>query len=221
MRHMLQGTVRTLRAVRWKFLYRKYKSYTMALETGYWHNLVLVDQKRHLKGCVVECGVWRGGMSAGMAEVLGPERDYFLFDSFEGLQPATELDGQAAKEWQSDTQSPDYYDNCAAPIEFAQRAMKLSGAPRHTLVKGWFEDTLPDFVPPCPIAVLRLDGDWYESTMTILENLYKHLEPGALVLIDDYVAWDGCSRAVHDFLSQNKSTARITQKYGIGVLETR
>lgn len=213
--------IRILRAIRFMGLHPKYHEFTMAPASYFWRNMLLVDQRRHLPGCVVECGVWRGGMSAGMAEVLGPNRDYFLFDSFEGLPPAKELDGQVAKEWQADTQSPEYYDNCSAPIEFAQRAMQLSGAPRHTLVKGWFEDTLPDFVPPCPIAVLRLDGDWYESTMTILENLYKYLAPGALIIIDDYYAWDGCSRAVHDFLSQTKSKARITQQYGICVLQAR
>ncbi len=61
--------------------------------------MVIVDSRRHVKGCVVECGVWRGGMSAGMAEVLGPDREYFLFDRFEGLPPATGPDGVYAKTW--------------------------------------------------------------------------------------------------------------------------
>ena len=101
-------------------------------------------------------------MIAGIAEILGADREYFLFDSFEGLPPATAMDGERAKAWQKDTQSPTYYDNCRAPIEFAERAMKLSSARKYKIVKGWFDDTLPKFVPPCPIAILRLDGDWYE-----------------------------------------------------------
>lgn len=193
----------------------------MAPRGAYWRNLLIVNDCRHVAGCVVECGVWRGGASAGMAEVLGPGRQYFLFDSFEGLPPAKDLDGEEAKAWQQDTQSESYFDNCSAPVEYAERAMKLSGAHRFTISKGWFENTLPTFVPPQPIAILRLDGDWYESTMTALETLYKHLAPGGIVIVDDYYAWDGCSRAVHDFLSKNQSTARLTQQHGICVIRQK
>jgi O-methyltransferase len=213
--------VRLARGIGFLWLYRAYREYTMAGAGIFWRNLLIVDERRHVKGCVVECGVWRGGMSAGMAHVLGPDREYFLFDSFEGLPAATPRDGEQAKQWQEDTSSPTYYDNCRAPIEFAERAMKLSGAPNYRLVKGWFEDTLPAFVPPCPIAVLRLDGDWYESTMIALESLFKHLARDGIVIVDDYYAWDGCSRAVHDFLSRHQMTTRITQKFGVCVLEQR
>jgi O-methyltransferase len=213
--------VRAFRATKFLWMYGKYRDSTMAPRSYFLRNMLIVDTRRHVKGCVVECGVWRGGMAAGMAEVLGPDRDYFLFDSFEGLPPATEQDGEVAKNWQKDTQGATYYDNCRAPIEFAERAMKMSGAVKYKLVKGWFENTLPQFVPPSPIAVLRLDGDWYESTMTALESLFKYLAPGGIVILDDYDAWDGCSRAVHDFLSRHQSTARLTQKYGVSVLEPR
>jgi O-methyltransferase len=199
-------------------LHAKYRDFTMASRQIFWRNMLVVDAHRHVAGCIVECGVWRGGMSAGMAEVLGPSRDYFLFDSFEGLPPATELDGERAKEWQADTTSETYYDNCRAPIDFAERAMRMAGVPRFHLVKGWFEQTLPGFVPPAPIAILRIDGDWYDSTMTALDSLFKHLAPNGIVIVDDYYAWDGCSRAVHDFLSKTHSTTRITQQHGICVL---
>jgi O-methyltransferase len=142
-------------------------------------------------------------MIAGLADVLGAEREYFLFDSFQGLPPATPMDGQSAKAWQSNTQGPTYYDNCSAPIEFAERAMRLSCARNYKIEKGWFSDTLPKFSPPCPIAILRLDGDWYESTTVALENLVKYVAHEGIVVIDDYYARDGCSRAVHDFLSRH------------------
>jgi O-methyltransferase len=212
---------RALRAIRYLPLHRKYRDFTMAPSHYYWRNLLVANEHRHVKGCVIECGVWRGGMSAGIAEVLGPDRKYFLFDSFEGLPPATAEDGEHAKAWQKDTESPTYFDNCRAPIEFAERAMKLSGARDYRLVKGWFDQTLPAFSPPGPIAILRLDGDWYESTLVVLEALFKHLAPGGIVIVDDYYAWDGCSRAVHDFFSRHQLTARITQRHGICVLEPR
>jgi O-methyltransferase len=79
------------------------------------------------------------------------------------------------------------------------------------LVRGWFKDTLATFVPPAPIAVLRLDGDWYESTWQCLEALYPHVAPGGLIIIDDYYAWDGCARAVHAYLAQHQLAERIRQ----------
>ena len=109
--------------------------------------------------------------------------------------------------WQKDIQSPTYYDNCRAPIEFAERAMTLSSARNYKIVKGWFEETLPTFVPPTSIAILRLDGDWYELTLLALEALFKYLAHDGIVIIDDYYAWDGCSLAVHDFLSRHHLTA--------------
>ncbi len=210
---------RSLRAMRSLTLHRKYREFTMAPAGYFWRNLLIVGARKHVSGCVIECGVWRGGMSAGMAEVLGPNREYFLFDSFEGLPTPTSEDGASAKAWQQDTESPQFYDNCRAPIESAQRAMALSGAPNHKIIKGWFDQTVVGFVPPSPIAVLRLDGDWYDSTMIVLESLYQHMARDGIIIVDDYYTWDGCSRAVHDFLSKRQLTARITQKYGICVIE--
>ena len=184
-------------------IYRKFRAYTMIHEAKYVNNLELCFEFKGTPGCVVECGVWRGGMSAGMAEVLGPDRHYFLFDSFEGLPPAREdLDGAAATAWQSNTTSPTYYNNCSAAEAEAAAAMKLSAATSYSLVKGWFNETTPRFQPPCEIAVLRLDGDWYDSTRVCLENLYPHVAPGGIVIIDDYYNWDGCARAVNEFLGR-------------------
>lgn len=220
-RALKTSLVRGLRAAKCWRLYRKYRNFTLAPFGVFFRNMVVVDRVRHVQGCVVECGVWRGGMSAGMAEILGPDRSYFLFDSFEGLPPASDLDGEAARRWQADTSSEAYYDNCRAEVAFAETAMRLSGVPNYSLVKGWFEDTLPGFAPPCRIAVLRLDGDWYESTLTALESLYPHLAQDGIVIVDDYYAWDGCSRAIHDFLSRHRLTARLTQRLGICVIEPR
>lgn len=201
-------------------IYERYKNFTMIPVGAYFANLRVVQDYRNVAGCVVECGVWKGGMSAGMAHLLGPDRQYFLFDSFEGLPPANaELDGAAAVAYQADPSGKDYHDNCTAPQEDADAAMRLSGAPRYTLVKGWFENTLPSYRFPEPIAILRLDGDWYESIMTCLQTLVPHLAPGAVVILDDYGTWDGCSRAVHDYLSQTKSTARIRSPHDVAVID--
>jgi len=182
--------------------YRKYAAYTMIHEAKYVDNLELCALYSTIEGCVVECGAWRGGMSAGMTEVLGANRQYFLFDSFEGLPLAREeFDGASAIAWQKNSSSPKYYNNCTAAEAEASSAMKLSGATSFSLVKGWFNETIPRFTPPCEIAVLYLDGDWYDSTRVCLENLYPHVAPGGLIVIDDYYTWDGCARATNEFLA--------------------
>jgi O-methyltransferase len=195
--------------------FQRFAEFTMIPRETYFANLALAERARPVPGCVIECGVWRGGMSAGLVSVLGPERAYFLFDSFEGLPAAAAIDGAAAIAWQKDTGGRTYYDNCSAAPEFAERAMRLAGATAFTLVRGWFNSTVPAFVPPAPIALLRLDGDWYESTMTCLDGLFDHVAPGGLIVLDDYYAWDGCSRAVHDFLSKRKATERIDSLEGV------
>ncbi len=197
------------KAAEFKTIYRRLREFTMVSWSAFRINLLLAESVRQLPGCVVECGVWRGGMSAGIGTVLGPERTYFLFDSFQGLPPAQRIDGQAALEWQKNTNSPIYYDNCSAPPEFAHRAMALAGIKSYQLIEGWFSETLPVFSLPEKIALLRLDADWYESTMICLDTFFDHVVPGGLIILDDYYTWDGCSRAVHDFLSRRSALEKV------------
>ena len=161
-------------------------------------------------------------MSAAMIEIGGLDRDYFFFDSFTGLPPAQEIDGTAALAWQADTDSPRYYDNCTASVEEFKQTIASTGAiPEHIHVfKGLFQDTLPTLNPP-KIAVLRLDADWYDSTILCLGKFWDYMLPGGLVLIDDYYTWDGCSRAVHHFLAQRKATERICQASSLAYLTIR
>lgn len=197
-------------------IYRKYSEYTMVPKKDYFNSLDLVSKYKKVDGCIIECGVWRGGMIAGMADVLGANREYYLFDSFEGLPDAKEIDGEGALAWQADKESSNYHDNCTAEIEWAQKAMNKSKATNVTFLKGWFEDTIPQFQLKEPIAVLRLDGDWYDSTMVCLEHLFPLVIPGGLIILDDYYAWDGCSKALHDYLSKHKRSERIKQAYTSG-----
>jgi hypothetical protein len=156
-------------------------------------------------------------MIAGIADVYGTERQYYLFDSFEGLPAPREIDGQTALDWaEKKEEAPNYYDNCRAEMEWAQKAMAIAKAKNTTLVKGWFNDTVPSFQPKEPIAILRLDGDWYDSTIVCLEHLFPHVAEGGLIILDDYYAWDGCAKALHDYLSKYKRPERITKAYTSG-----
>jgi O-methyltransferase len=189
-------------------IFERFNEFTMIPERLYSENLQLCKERAPSTGCIVECGVWRGGMSAGIAEIL-PGRTHYLFDSFEGLPPAKEIDGEAATKWQEDTDSPRYFNNCKAERSCAEQIMKMSAANQFHLIQGWFSDTMLNFVPREPIAILRLDGDWYESTIQALISLYPHVMVGGLVIVDDYYTWDGCSRAVHDYFSACKLADRI------------
>jgi O-methyltransferase len=195
-------------------IFEEFGNFTMISRSLYAENLRVARMYAgEIGGNVVECGVWRGGMSAGLARVLGKNRKYYLFDSFEGLPAAKDIDGADAIQWQGDTKSVSYYDNCKAEIGFAEAAMQKTGV-RFELIKGWFSDTLPKFTVPGPIALLRLDGDWYESTIDCLTHLYPKVAQKGVIIIDDYFTWEGCSKAVHDYLSSIKSSSRIHTSAG-------
>ena len=175
----------------------------MLPENIYTSNLHLAAKIRSLPASIVECGTWRGGMIAGIADVLGPGRHYCLFDSYEGMPPAKEIDGEAARAWERDISSPKYHNNCRASEDEANQAMSMSAATDYTLVKGWFNETLPR-ASVGPIAFLRMDADWYDSTKHILDNLAHCVVPGGLIIVDDYYVFEGCARAVNEFaVAQN------------------
>jgi O-methyltransferase len=177
------------------------------LPRAYAENLALMSivlrNKALLGGAIVECGTWRGGMAAGMVEVGGPDRVYHFFDSFEGLPPAGPLDGERAR-------APIPFDNCRASLEEFQTTIFRTrcAAESIRIHAGYFDKTLPVFVCP-PLAILRLDCDWYESTMICLETFWNYVLPGGLILLDDYFAWEGCSKTVHAFLAKRNAADRL------------
>jgi len=176
-------------------IYRRYRTHTMLPEARAIDNLAVVRKHVHVSGDIVECGTWKGGMSAAMADVM-PGRRSVLFDSFEGLPEPTDQDSERAQTLYND--SP-----LVASETEAELVMQRSRSRAYEIRKGWFETTVPAFAAEQPrIAVLRLDGDWYESTMTCLTHLFPLVERGGVVIIDDYYDWPGCTRAVHHYLSQ-------------------
>lgn len=192
---------------------RKYADASMVPAHKFVDNLVLCGGVP-VDGAVVECGCWRGGMSAALAEVL-PSRRVELFDSFEGLPDAGEFDGARAHEWIATGKT------LRAPEEAARAAMQRSGSTTFEIHRGWFADTVPAYAASSPqIAVLRLDGDWYDSTMCCLEHLFPLVVDGGLVVIDDYGQWEGCTRAVHDYLSREQRTEPIQHtRFGVAFIE--
>jgi O-methyltransferase len=192
-------------------LYARYQRYTMSPRPTYIANLCLAAHAAAVPGAIVECGTWRGGLIAGVAQLLGDDREYWLFDSFEGLPPLGENDGQDAMDWQAQGDN-----SCTAPEVDAQVAMRLSQVSRYHIVKGWFYDTLPLARFPEGIAYLRADGDLYDSIYETLDCLFPLVNQGGIISIDDYYAFEGCGRAVHDYLSDNKRPERIESMQAAG-----
>jgi len=213
---MLPFVKKNIKEIWFNQVYLVFKGFTMIPRKSYIANLYLCFAKREVQGDVVECGVWRGGMIAGIAKILRKyPREYYLFDSFEGLPDVQEIDGQKAIEWQNNADSNIYYNNCSAEEDYAIKAMQKAGCKNYKIIKGWFNTTLINASFNDGISILRLDGDWYESTMTCLEFLFPHVNKNGLIIIDDYIMWDGCSRAVHDYLSRHQRPEKIREFNGI------
>ena len=162
-------------------------------------------------GDLLEAGVWRGGAAILMRALLfalGDEfRSVWVADSFEGLPPP-----DSANFAQDDTIDLSGYQELAVSLEAVQANFSRYGMldDRVHFLKGWFKDTLPD-APVDRLAVLRLDGDYYESTIQGLEALYDKVSPGGFVIIDDYFAFEQCQRAVDDFRVANSISDEIIQ----------
>ena len=162
--------------------------------------------KDRIPGDLVETGVWRGGVTILMRALLEayaePGRTVWVADSFEGLpEPDPERFALEARAYHGPTISK-LYNRFAVSLEAVQRnflAFSLLDE-RVRFLKGWFKDTLPG-APIEQIAVLRADGDYYESTMDVLTALYDKLSVGGFVIIDDYAedAWTYCRKAVDEF----------------------
>lgn len=209
-----QQLLATSRMSHYLSLYSRYQTFTMVRVSEFVANLQLIEnaitQHDLNAGCIIECGTWRGGMAAAMVHLLGSDRSYHFFDSFQGLPLVTEEDGAEALGWQQNTTGPRYFNNCTADRSEFNSVMDLIPF-TYSFVQvheGWFEDTFLKAATG-PIAVLRLDADWYRSTKICLENFWPRLLPGALVIIDDYYCWQGCRRAVHEYLHRVEATEAI------------
>jgi len=139
-----------------------------------------------------------------------------MLDSFEGLPPARERDGSAALEYQQRTTDPGYLDNCQAPFDKVRRIRDQLGLQPDDcrLIQGWFDVTVPRLAAELAepkIAMLRVDCDWYDAVSLVLRHLEPLVSPEGVVILDDYFAWDGAARAVHDYLSRGDHPYRLRQ----------
>lgn len=150
----------------------------------------------NIPGDLIEAGVWRGGATMLMKALLDihgdRERRVWVADSFAGLPPP-ELDEDAGLDFHLDRSLAVRRETVA---DHFRRFGLLDGRVR--FLEGWFADTLPA-APVERLALLRVDGDLYKSTMDALDALYDRVSPGGFVIVDDYGAIPACRRAVDVF----------------------
>lgn len=176
---------------------------------------VLAD---NISGDLVECGVWRGGACILMRAVLAAYGDetrcVWLADSFAGLPRSNPAKYKMDKGIRADLAAGILGVSEAEVRENFQRYGLLDDRVR--FLPGWFKDTLHN-APIDRIAVLRLDGDLYESTIQALDGLYPRLSSGGFCIIDDYLI-KGCQQAVTDYRAKHGVCAEIVDIDGSGVL---
>jgi len=172
--------------------------------------------RRGVPGDLIETGVWRGGSVIFMRAVLAaygdPDRRVWVADSFAGLPPP---DPRYAAD---DGDVFHGYDVLAVSLDEVKANFVRYGLldERVRFLKGWFKDTLP-VAPIERLAVARLDGDMYESTMDALRPLYPRLSVGGYLIVDDYGTVPGCRQAVDEYRAEHGITEPIVDIDGWGV----
>lgn len=196
-------------------IYESVKPFTM---TSPERVFALHEAVKHLvssgvRGSLVECGVWRGGSAMVMLQTLlqlgDSSRDVFLYDTFTGMPRPGEADisvhGERALErFLRDRTADDASDWCFSSLEEVKQNVLGTGYAEEKVhfIQGKVEQTIPGILPES-IALLRLDTDWYDSTRHEMAHLFPLLQPGGVLIIDDYGYWKGARKAVDEYLAEN------------------
>jgi len=170
--------------------------------------------KSSILGDIVECGVWKGGSVVVIAETLlklkETNRNLYLFDTFEGMTKPTEEDISYKDERASDLLAEEIDRegigsvSSYAPLDQVKQVVLSTGydPSKVHFVKGRVEDTIPKEAPDT-ISLLRLDTDWYASTLHELMYLFPCLSQNGVLLIDDYGHWRGSKKATDEYFQKH------------------
>jgi hypothetical protein len=146
------------------------------------------------KGCFVECGVARGGTGIVLAEIARQKNEkLFLCDSYSGFPNPEEIDlmcnipgGHGAT----------YLTKELVVSNFGKANVSTENV---SFVKGFFNFTMPILSNEIePISFIHFDGDFYQSTVDVLDNLWKKVVKGGVVVFHDYPVYDGVKKAVEE-----------------------
>jgi predicted O-methyltransferase YrrM len=157
-------------------------------------------------GDIVECGTARGGSAALMGLTLKQlgvrDRRLWVFDTYEGLPapPADDPDYDIAQS---------YTGSCLGTLEDVTASFQQLGVDDISVfVKGLFQDTLAG-AEVRTIALLHIDGDWYESVKVCLDTLYDRVSDNGVIQLDDFGFWKGARKAVEEFFEERRIAPRL------------
>ena len=181
-------------------------------------------------GDIVECGVWRGGSMMAAARALmqhgDVERQLYLFDTYDGMPEPDDVDVALGNKparvlFEANRTGVDSSKWCYASLEDVRGNLLGTGYPADKIhfIQGKVENTIPSSAPR-QIALLRLDTDWYESTLHELIHLYPRLCPGGILILDDYGHWAGARKAIDEYFAESAEPiflSRIDYTGRIGV----
>jgi hypothetical protein len=167
------------------------------------HRCLDVILEEGIPGDLIECGVWRGGTTVFMRGFLAAhgveERCVWVADSFQGFPKPI---GQEDEELDLTMEPSLAVDRATVEDLFERYGLRDA---RVRFLEGWFRDTLPS-APIDKLALLRIDGDLYSSTMDVLESCYDSVVSGGFVIVDDYGFVPQCRRAVDEFRARRGIT---------------
>lgn len=185
------------------------------------HHCIREIVKDDVPGDFIETGVWRGGsciFARACLKAYGDKnRRVWVADSFKGLPPPSE------EKYPADSGDVHFtYDQLAISQDQVKENFRKYGMldDRVKFLEGWFKDTLPG-APIDELAVMRLDGDMYESTMDALTALYPKLSIGGFAIIDDYLWHEPCARAVEEYRAKHGITEPVVKIDQAGVFWRR
>lgn len=171
------------------------------------YEIVLYLEEEGIKGSFVECGTMNGG-SAGLISLIGKSRQVWLFDSWDGLPEPTKYDVKHTGERGNRGRAKGSKER----VEELLFDKLQSDRNRVHLIEGWFEDTIVRHIDKIgDITLLHLDCDWYESVKLCLNNLYDSVVKNGIIIVDDYIDWKGCRKAVDEFVKKESVNIRLVK----------
>lgn len=152
-------------------------------------------RERGVEGDFVECGTYKGGSAAVLATEMNSRLHLWLYDSFEGMPEAKEVDGTDAGAWVG---------KLGASEEDVKEVLSVVGLSpeQYTIRKGWFDQTFLQHLPE-RVALLHCDADWHASVTVVLETFYPLVAEGGVIILDDFGWWEGCREAFYDFCAKH------------------
>lgn len=191
-----------------ELIFNKVKTITLLEKERVFANIDSIQHiiDNNVEGDIVEIGVFKGGsiisMILALEELKITDRKIHLFDTFEGMTSPTDVDIDLNNQHASILMHEPSI-SCGCSLDEVIRNINFHCKYPKDLISYHKGDILKTNFIPSKIAILRLDTDWYESTKFELDNFYDNVADNGVVIIDDYGHWQGCKKAVDEFLANN------------------